>query len=127
MTVKKLNEVYKCNICGNMVEVIHVGGGQLVCCNQTMELLNENTTDAAQEKHVPVIEKTDKGFKVKIGEVPHPMEEAHYIEWIELIADGISYRRFLKPGDAPEAEFNINADTVTAREFCNLHGLWKSK
>jgi superoxide reductase len=121
-----LNEIYRCNVCGNMVEVVHASTGQLVCCNQPMELLKENTTDAAQEKHVPVIEKTAKGFLVKVGSVPHPMEESHYIEWIELLADGRSYMRFLKPGDAPEAEFTIDAESVTAREFCNLHGLWRS-
>ena len=126
MPVKKLNEIYKCNICGNMVETVHVGGGELVCCGKPMELLKENTTDAATEKHVPVIEKTDKGFKVTVGKVLHPMEKAHFIEWIELIADGVSYRKFLKPGDAPEAEFCIKTSKVTAREFCNLHGLWKS-
>jgi superoxide reductase len=126
MAVKELNEVYKCSVCGNMVEVIHVGGGQFVCCNKPMVLLEENTTDAAQEKHVPVIEKTESGVKVKVGSVPHPMEDAHYIEWIELLADGRSYKKFLKPGDAPEAEFKITAEKITAREYCNIHGLWKS-
>ncbi|NPA49891.1 MAG: desulfoferrodoxin [Thermodesulfobacteria bacterium] len=119
-------EVYRCNICGNIVMVLHAGRGQLVCCNQPMELLKENTTDAAQEKHVPVIEKVEGGYKVKVGSVPHPMEEKHYIEWIELQADGKSYIQFLKPGDAPEAFFKVEAEEVTAREYCNLHGLWKS-
>jgi superoxide reductase len=118
-------EVYKCELCGNIVEVLHGGKGELVCCGQPMKLLKENTVDAAKEKHVPVIEKTDDGYKVKVGGVPHPMEEKHYIEWIELIADGVSYRAFLKPGDAPEATFCIQAKTVSAREYCNLHGLWK--
>ncbi|MBW3003567.1 desulfoferrodoxin [Candidatus Woesearchaeota archaeon] len=122
----KLNEVYKCNVCGNIVQMVHASQGQLVCCGQPMELLQEKTTDEGNEKHVPVIEKTDSGYKVKVGSVLHPMEEKHYIEWIELIADGKSYRRFLKPGNAPEAEFCIEAETVTAREFCNVHGLWKS-
>jgi len=122
----QLNQIYKCSVCGNMLQVIHVGGGQLVCCNKPMILLVENTTDAAQEKHVPVIEKTKKGIKVKVGSVPHPMEEAHYIEWIEIIADGRSYRKYLKPGDAPEAEFCLEAESITAREYCNLHGLWKA-
>ena len=122
----ELNQIYKCSVCGNMLQVIHVGGGQLVCCNKPMILLVENTTDAAQEKHVPVIEKTKKGIKVKVGSVPHPMEEAHYIEWIEaLIDDGRVYRQFLTPGKAPEAVFKIDANTITAREYCNLHGLWK--
>jgi superoxide reductase len=118
-------EVYKCEVCGNIVEVLHEGKGELVCCGQPMKLYKENTVDAAKEKHVPVIEKTDKGFKVKVGSVTHPMEEKHYIEWIELMADGVAYRKFLKPGDAPEAEFYLDAAQVTAREYCNLHGLWK--
>jgi superoxide reductase len=126
MAVKDINEVYKCSVCGNMVETVHVGGGELVCCGKPMELLKENTTDAAQEKHVPVVEKTDKGVKVKVGEVPHPMEAEHFIEWVQVLADGKSYRKFLKPGDAPEAEFELSADNITAREFCNLHGLWRS-
>jgi len=118
-------EVYKCEVCGNIVEVLHEGGGELVCCGQPMKLFTENTVDAAKEKHVPVIEKTASGYKVKVGEVAHPMEEKHYIEWIELIADGKVYRKFLKPGETPEAEFCIEASSVTAREYCNLHGLWK--
>jgi superoxide reductase len=119
------NQVYKCNVCGNIVEVLHQGAGELVCCGQPMELQTENTTDAATEKHVPVIEKTANGYLVKIGEVAHPMETDHYIEWIELVADGKSCKRYLNPGDEPEAEFCIEAETVTAREYCNLHGLWK--
>lgn len=119
-------EIYKCEICGNIVEVLHEGVGELVCCNQPMKLYEENTVDAAKEKHVPVVEKVDGGFKVKVGSVPHPMEDKHYIEWIEVITDGDAYRHFLKPGDAPEAVFNIEADKVTAREYCNLHGLWRS-
>lgn len=119
-------QIYKCNVCGNIVELLHVGGGQLVCCGQPMELLKENTIDANQEKHVPVIEKTEKGVRVKVGSVPHPMEESHYIEWIELIADGRTYRKFLKPGDKPEIEFEVTAEAIEAREYCNLHGLWKS-
>ena len=121
---KKL-EIYKCQACGNIVEVLHGGEGKLVCCGKPMEQLVENTVDAAKEKHVPVIEKMDGGYKVKVGSVPHPMEEKHFIEWIELIADGQAYRQFLNPGDVPEAFFNVKADSVAARELCNLHGLWK--
>ena len=121
----ELNQIYKCAKCGNIVEVLHTGVGELVCCGEPMELQKENTVDAAVEKHVPVTEKTEKGVKVKIGAVPHPMEEAHYIEWIEILADGKVYRKFLKPGDAPEAEFCVEAENVIAREYCNLHGLWK--
>ncbi len=120
-------EVYKCEICGNIVEVLHAGGGELVCCGQPMKLFAENTVDAAKEKHVPVIEKVSEGVLVKIGSVAHPMEEKHYIEWIEIIADGKVYRQFLKPGQKPEATFQIKADTIQAREYCNLHGLWSAK
>jgi superoxide reductase len=122
----EINQVYKCNVCGNIVEVLHDGVGELVCCGQPMELLPEKTEDVGQEKHVPVIEKTETGVKVKVGSVPHPMEEKHHIEWIEIIADGKVYRKFLKLGEAPEAEFCIQAEEVTAREHCNIHGLWKS-
>jgi len=122
----KLGQIYKCSVCGNMVELIRVGGGNLVCCGQPMELLAENTVDASLEKHVPVIEKTSTGVKVKVGSVPHPMEAKHYIEWIEITADGRVYRKFLQPGDAPEAEFCIQAENISAREHCNLHGLWKA-
>lgn len=124
--VKKINEIYKCNICGNIVEAVHAGGGELICCGQPMEILEEKAKDEGMEKHVPVIEKTNSGVIIKIGTVPHPMEETHYIEWIEIIADGISYKKFLKPGDAPEAEFSIKAEKIEAREYCNVHGLWKN-
>jgi superoxide reductase len=119
-------QVYKCELCGNIVEVIHVGAGELVCCGAPMKLQVENTVDAAKEKHVPVIEKIAGGYKVKVGSVPHPMEEKHYIEWVELIVDGKAYRQFLQPGQAPEATFTIEGAGVTAREYCNLHGLWKA-
>jgi superoxide reductase len=119
------NQIYKCPLCGNIVEVLHTGAGELVCCGQPMDLMTENTVDAALEKHVPVIEKVDNGYKVKVGSVPHPMEEKHWIEWIELVADGKVYRQNLAPGGAPEAVFCIEAAEVTAREYCNLHGLWK--
>ncbi len=124
MTAQK--QIYKCNICGNVVEVLHAGVGQLVCCGQPMELLKEKSRDVGQEKHVPVMEKSDTGVKVKIGSVPHPMEEAHYIEWIEITADGKVCKKFLKPGDKPEAEFEVKAEKITAREYCNIHGLWRS-
>jgi len=120
----EMNGIYKCNVCGNIVQVVHAGAGELVCCGKPMVHLKENTVDAAKEKHVPVIEKTANGFKVTVGSVAHPMEADHYIEWIELVADGVSYRRFLKPGDKPEAEFCISASKVSAREHCNKHGVW---
>ena len=119
-------QVYKCEVCGNIVEVLHEGPGELVCCGEPMKLLVEGSVDAATEKHVPVIEKIAGGIKVKVGSVPHPMEEKHYIEWIEIIADGKAYRQFLKPGDAPEATFPLEAGQITAREHCNIHGLWKA-
>jgi superoxide reductase len=119
-------EVYKCEACGNIVEVLHGGGGELVCCGEPMKLMVENTVDAAKEKHVPVIEKIAGGVKVKVGSVAHPMEAKHYIEWIEIIADGKAYRQFLNPGDAPEATFKVEAEKISAREYCNIHGLWKA-
>jgi len=118
-------QIYECAVCGNIVEVLHGGIGELTCCEQPMELLVEKTADAAAEKHVPVIEKIDNGYKVTVGSTLHPMEEKHYIQWIELLADGKAYRQFLNPGDAPQAVFNVEADLVTAREHCNVHGLWK--
>ncbi len=124
MTEQK--QIYKCEICGNIVEVLHPGADALVCCGEPMKLIKENTVDAAIEKHIPVIEKTKNGFKVKVGAILHPMIPEHYIEWIELIADGKSYRQFLSPGQKPEAEFCVKAEKVEAREYCNLHGLWKS-
>jgi len=120
-------QIYKCEVCGNVVEVLHEGVGHLVCCGQPMKLVIENTVDASREKHVPVVEKTKEGVKVKVGSVAHPMEAKHYIEWIEIIADGKAYRQFLKPGDAPEATFQIQAKEITAREYCNIHGLWRSQ
>ena len=123
----KLREIYKCNICGNIVEIIHEGAGSLICCGQAMELLQEKTEDASTEKHVPYIKKTENGVLVKVGQnQDHPMEEKHYIEWIQIIAEGNTYRKFLKPGDKPQAEFEIKSDKVEAREYCNVHGLWKS-
>lgn len=119
-------QVYKCQVCGIIAEVFDGGAGELVCCGQPMQLLVENTVDAAKEKHVPVVEAADGGVKVKVGSAAHPMEEKHYIEWIEVIADGRVYRQFLKPGDAPEAFFPVEAAGVVAREYCNLHGLWKA-
>ena len=122
----KMNGIYKCEICGNIVEVLHTGEGDLVCCGENMKLLDEKTADSSTEKHVPVIEKTSDGYKVTVGSTLHPMKEEHYIEWIELIADGKSYRKFLKPGDDPVAEFCIDASKVSAREHCNVHGLWRA-
>jgi len=118
-------DVYKCELCGNLVEVLDAGAGTLVCCGQNMTKLEERTADSSTEKHVPVIEKVDGGYKVTVGSTLHPMVEEHWIQWIELIADGVSYKQFLNPGDKPEAFFCLEtADAVTAREYCNLHGLW---
>lgn len=124
MTQQK--QVYRCSVCGDMVEVLHAGAGELVCCGKPMELLVEKIQDVGAEKHVPVIEKTATGVKIKVGSVPHPMEKEHYIEWVAIIADGMVYRKYLQPGDAPEAEFSIKAETLLARIYCNIHGLWKS-
>jgi len=121
----KLKQIYKCKICGNIVEVLHTGKGELVCCGKPMQLMEEKKEEVGQEKHLPVIEKRADKVRVKVGSVPHPMEEKHYIEWIELITDGNAYRQFLKPGDTPEATFEVKAEKITAREYCSLHGLWK--
>ena len=121
--VKELHEVYKCKICGNVAEIIFAGDGELVCCGKPMELQKENTTDAAQEKHVPVVEDQEKGILVKVGEVPHPMEEDHYIEWIEIISEDKTVRKTFKPGDKPEKKFCLKGKV---RAYCNLHGLWKA-
>ena len=123
----KLKQVYKCNVCGNIVELLHEGADSLVCCGQPMELLKEQAKEnEGKEKHVPVVEKTDAGVKVKVGSVPHPMEEKHYIEWIEILADEKVYRKHLNPSDTPEAEFCVDAKNIVARELCNVHKLWKN-
>lgn len=119
--------VYKCEICGNIVEVLHAGAGELVCCGQPMKLLTEKTEDAGMEKHVPVVETSDGRTRVKIGSVPHPMEEKHHIEWVEIITEKEVVRKFLKPGEAPEAEFCVAGKILKARDYCNIHGLWKKE
>jgi len=126
MSVER-GQIYKCEVCGNIVGVLFAGDGELVCCGAPMKLMVENTVDASKEKHVPVIEKVAGGYKVKVGSAAHPMEEKHYIQWIELVANGVSLLKFLKPGDAPEATFCTDATSVTAREYCNIHGLWTAK
>lgn len=118
-------QVYKCRVCGNIVEMLHEGVGKLVCCGAPMDLFEEKMADEGKEKHVPVVEKVDGGFKVTVGSVPHPMEEDHHIEWVQIIANGKSYRQFLKPGQEPSAVIKVDADQVSAREYCSIHGLWK--
>ncbi len=122
----KRDQVYKCEVCGNIIEMLHEGEGELICCGQPMKLINENTVDAAKEKHVPVVETQEDGILVKVGSVPHPMEEKHYIEWIEVIAGDKICRHHLKPGDKPESAFKCSAEGAIVREYCNLHGIWKS-
>lgn len=125
MTEKR--QVYRCNICGNIVEVLETGAGQLVCCGKPMELLKEHTKDTPNEKHVPIIERTDSGYKVTVGAVEHPMVENHYINWIELIVDDTSFIKTLKPGEKPMAIFDVpESKNVVARAYCNLHGFWKN-
>jgi len=124
--LKKL-DVFKCGICGNIVEVAHVGGGTLVCCGQDMGLLEEKTADSATEKHVPVIEPIHGGYKVTVGSTLHPMKEEHLIEWIELITESETLITFLNPGDEPVAIFKTDEKAIKAREYCNLHGLWKNE
>ncbi len=125
MTEQK--QIYKCEVCGNIVEVLHEGAGELVCCGQPMKLLEEKVEEQGKEKHLPVIEKKDKVVKVKVGSVPHPMEEKHYIEWIEVQTEKGIFRKFLKPGEKPEAEFEIRENILQAREYCNIHSLWATK
>lgn len=125
MMTKRL-EIYKCEICGNIVEVVHEGAGKLVCCGKPMVLMAENTEDASREKHAPVVKRTAEGIEVAVGSIPHPMDQDHYIEWIQVIADGKAYREFLRPGDAPEAVFQIDAESIAARGYCDKHGLWKA-
>ncbi len=120
------NQVYRCSICGNIVEVLHEGAGQLVCCGQPMQLLEGKTEDMGSEKHMPEIVRTEQGIKVKVGSMPHPMEESHFIEWIDVTVDGRVFRQFLKPGHLPEADFNFGQGAIQARAYCNIHGLWKS-
>lgn len=119
------NQTYRCNVCGNIIEILHTGADSLVCCRQPMELMKENTIDASKEKHVPVIEKVENITKVKVGSVAHPMEDEHFIEWIEIIAEDKVHRKFLKPGDVPEADFEIVENITSIRAYCNVHGLWK--
>jgi superoxide reductase len=125
--MSELNQVYRCETDGLVVEVLHGSKGDAACCGTPMKLLKENSSDGAMEKHVPVIEKIAGGYKISVGSIPHPMEEKHYIEWIELIADGISYKAFLSPGDAPTAQFMVASTKVIARAYCNIHGLWRAR
>jgi superoxide reductase len=126
--MSKLNELYKCELCGNIAEIAHSGDGELVCCAKPMKLLIAGATDGAHEKHVPVIEKTEEGYLVKIGSVAHPMLPEHYIEFIEIMTDdGKVGRKYLKPGDKPQATFTCKAEIIYAREYCNIHGLWATK
>jgi superoxide reductase len=119
-------QIYKCEVCGNIVEVLHEGKGELVCCGKPMKVMEEKTAESAVEKHVPVVEQTGQGIKVTVGSVPHPMKDEHYIEWIQILADGNAYRIFLNPGGAPEGVFRTDLGEVKAREYCNVHELWRS-
>jgi len=121
------NEIYRCTVCGNVIEVASPAAGTLSCCGQPMRLMRENTTDGAKEKHVPVVERISGGYRVRVGSAEHPMLSNHYIQWIELFDGDALMRRYLKPGDKPEATFRTDSDTVYAREYCNLHGNWRSE
>ena len=121
----EIDNVYKCEVCGNIVELVHVGGGELVCCGQPMKLQEEKESDEGQEKHLPVIEKIENKVLIKVGEVSHPMEETHYIEWIEVIEDGKIHRQYLKSNDNPKAEFKVKGKNIQVRSYCNIHGLWQ--
>lgn len=119
------NQVYKCALCGNVVEVLHVGGGELVCCGQAMSAVEANATDAAVEKHVPSVESIGDKVLVKIGAVEHPMTEDHFIEWVEVVTAARVYRKTFTPGEKPFAEFIVGEEVTEVRAYCNLHGLWK--
>ena len=117
--------IYRCNVCGNIVEMVHASKGQLVCCGQPMELLTEKTEDAGFEKHVPVVTEENSKANIKVGSIPHPMEPEHYIEWIELDVGDKIHRAFLKPGQAPETKFCMpKSPGARVREYCTVHGLW---
>lgn len=121
----KIQDIYKCNICGNIVEVLHSGQGDLVCCGEYMKLQEpQGSASEGEEKHVPVIEKTNDGYLVKIGSITHPMEKEHYIEWIEINIDGELCKKFLTPGEKPEFSIKTSGKNIKAREYCNVHGLW---
>lgn len=123
----KKNQVYKCLVCGNIVDVLHEAGGELVCCNQSMNLVAENTIEASQEKHIPVIEKVENGTLIKVGSIEHPMDQDHYIEWIEATNSKNQVIRLdLVPGDKPEMLIQSDLNILSARAYCNLHGLWSS-
>ena len=124
-------QIYKCKACGNIIEVLHSGASQLVCCGEPMTLLEEKNQDEGLEKHVPVIEELSvngkDGVIIKVGEIAHPMEKEHYIEWIEITtANGKTGKKFLKPQDKPQAEFCARKEIIAARIYCNIHGLWTS-
>jgi superoxide reductase len=124
----ELNQVWKCEICGNIVEVVHAGVGQLVCCGQPMNLMALKTTEeGGYEKHLPVIKKSGDTYIVKVGDVPHPMMDEHWIEWITLDTETGVLRKYLKPGEKPEASFTTNAKVIQARSYCNIHGHWATK
>ena len=123
----ELKQIYKCNVCGNMVEMVHTGVGEPICCGENMELKQEKNEDEGTEKHKPVIERTDTGVIVKIGSVPHPMESAHFIEWIEVITEHRVYRKKIDINQDPQAEFFLDAEHIKARAYCNIHGLWSSE
>ncbi|MFA6348248.1 MAG: desulfoferrodoxin [Candidatus Paceibacterota bacterium] len=124
--MNQIKQICKCNICGNVVEVLHIGTGELICCGQPMEKMVEKIQEEGFEKHLPIIEKRGNVVKIKVGEVLHPMEDAHFIEWIEVIVDGVSYRKMLKSGQSPEMQIEIGEGDISVRSFCNVHGLWKS-
>ncbi|MEG0771893.1 desulfoferrodoxin [Clostridium sp.] len=124
--MSELRQIYKCEVCGHIIEVVHAGGGTLVCCGKPMTLKKENTQEAAVEKHVPVVEKIDGGYRVTVGSVIHPMTVEHHIEWIEVHTNDRVYRKYLSIDEQPTAEFLINEEIIYAREYCNLHGLWRS-
>jgi len=126
--IKNKNQIFKCNICGNIVEAVHTGNGELVCCGEPMHEVTENTQEeVATEKHIPVVEKNGEIITVTVGSVKHPMDEEHHIEWVELISGPIVHRRYLNPGEKPKVTFILRAEEFTIRAHCNIHGLWSTE
>lgn len=122
----EIHQIYKCQVCGNIVEMLHSGAGEMSCCGQPMDLKQSKSEEEGIEKHRPVMERTETGVIVQVGETPHPMESEHYIEWIEVVTEHRVYRKFLEPGSEPVVEFFLEAKNITARAYCNVHGLWVS-
>jgi superoxide reductase len=123
----KKSEIYKCSVCGNIIEILHEGAGTLTCCEKEMIKMEEKTSEEGNEKHKPILEKNDEGVAVKVSSIPHPMEDSHFIEWVEITTNKGTSKKFLKPGEKPEEKFPVGEEVIKVRSYCNLHGLWKGE